>query len=500
MKRLSLFIVLLLSFTFSYSQNIEKNNKILDKFIEKGMKDWQLPGLSVAVVKDGQVVFLKAYGVRELGKNDKFDINTISSIGSTTKAITVACLGMLVDEGKLKWDDRVIDHFPEFKLHDPYVTANLTIRDLITHRAGMPNTDLLWTTDMPKDEIFRRMEFVEPSYPFRAGYTYQNIMFAVAGEIVSRVSGMPWDQFVKERIFKPLGMVHSVPLMKELANIENKATPHYIIDDKPQVITTSDTDPIAPAGSIWSSANDMSKWLKFMLDSARVDGRRLLKPETYSEILKPQHIIPKESFYPTTALTKPNWTTYGFAWFQHDYRGKMVDFHTGSIGGLIAIIGMIPSENVGVYVLGNMDHAELRHAIMYKVFDLYVFDDNSRDWEKEIFDLYKGFSDAEKVLHDQLKESQVKNTTPTFELDAYTGKFINETFGIIEVVKVNSDLIFKLNGERIGILKHWNYDTFELVFDRKSWGSNLITFEQNRAGKISVTKAFGKDWQRIRVD
>jgi len=495
--RRSLFIFTCLIIVINaYSQNIEKNNKIIDKFIENGMRDWQLPGLSVAIVKDGKVVFIKGYGVRELGKKDKFDINTISTIGSTTKAITVACLGMLVDEGKLKWDDRVIDHFPEFKLHDPYVTANLTIRDLLTHRAGLPNTDLLWTTEMSKEEIFRRMEFVEPSYPFRSGYTYQNIMFAVAGEIVSRVSGMSWDEFVKEKIFKPLGMDHSVPLMKELTSIENKASAHYIIDGTPQTIITSNTDPIAPAGSIWSCASDMSKWVMFMLDSGRVNGRRLLKPETYSEILKPQHIIPEEGFYPTTALTRPHWTTYGLGWFQHDYRGKMVEFHTGSIGGLIAIIGLIPSENTGVYVLGNMDHAELRHAIMYKVFDLYIFNDNSRDWEKETFDLYKGFSDAEKILEEKQKESQIQGTDPTFELKEYSGSYVDKTFGTIDIANDSNELSLKLNGEKIGILKHWNYDTFELVFDKTYWGTSVITFDQNPSGKISELKVFGITWRK----
>ena len=241
MKRTFSILLFQLIFFTSFSQSLETNNKILDSFIQKGIADWQIPGLSVAVIKDGEVVFLKAYGVREMGKKDKVDINTLFSIGSTTKAITVACLGMLVDEGKLKWDDRVIDHFKEFKLYDAYVTQNLTIRDLLTHRAGMPNTDILWITDMDKDEIFRRMEYVKPAYPFRSGYTYQNIMYSVAGEIVSQVSGMSWDQFVNERIFKPLGMDHSVPLMKKLGEIQNKVTPHYILDKKVQTIVTANT-------------------------------------------------------------------------------------------------------------------------------------------------------------------------------------------------------------------------------------------------------------------
>ena len=454
--------------------------------------------MAVAIVKDGKLVFQEAYGVRELGVTNPVDINTLFSIGSTTKAITVACLGMLVDEGKLNWDDPVIKHFPEFRLKDPYISKNLTVRDLLTHRAGMPNTDLFWITpNINKDEIFRKMELIEPAYTFRGGYTYQNIMYSVAGEVLARVSGIPWHQFVKERIFTPLGMTYSVPLNSELPSIENKVTPHYIIEGKVETIITSNTDPIAPAGSVWSSIGDMSSWLTFMLDSAKVNGNRLLSAATYSEILKPSHIIPRNSFYPTAALTKPNWTTYGLGWFQHDYRGKMVEFHTGSIGGLIAIIGMIPSERVGVYVLANMDHAELRHAIMYKSFDLYAFNDNSRDWHKEVFNLYKGFDEAEAILEKQQEESRVPGTKTSLEkLDSYAGIFEDGVFGKIEIKVTGKELVFNFNETEIGRMSHWHYDTFKINFSKKYWGSSLVNFNLNRVGDVEELEFFGVIWKK----
>jgi CubicO group peptidase (beta-lactamase class C family) len=500
MKKLYTILValLLLVSNSTFCQPSDKNNRIMESFIQKGMIDWEIPGLAVAIVKNGKLVFQEAYGVRELGKKDPVDINTIFSIASTTKAITVACLGILVDEEKLNWDDPVIKHFPEFRLKDSYITKNLTVRDLLTHRAGMPNTDLFWITpNFDKEEIFRRMELIDPAYSFRSSYTYQNIMYAVAGEVVARVSGVPWHQFVNERIFTPLGMTYSVPLMSELPSIENKVTPHYIIEGKPETIVTTSTDPVAPAGSIWSSIGDMSKWLAFMLDSANVNGKRLLSASTYSEILKPNHIIPKNSFYSTTALTKPNWTTYGLGWFQHDYRGKMVEFHTGSIGGLIAIVGMIPSEKIGVCVLANMDHAELRHAIMYKSFDLYAFNDNSRDWHQEIFNLYKGSDDAEAVQDQEKEDSRVEGTKTSLEkLDSYAGVFEDGIFGKIDVTFSDEELVFNFNETEIGRLTHWHYDTFKLIFSKKYWGSSFINFNLNPEGDIEELEFFGITWMK----
>lgn len=499
MKKINLLIVVLLVVSgFSFAQKLDKNGKSLDEMIQKGISDWQIPGFAAAVVKDGKTVFQKAYGIREIGKPDPVNLNTLFTIGSTTKAITTACLAILVDEGKLAWDDPVAKHFPEFRLKDPYVTKNLTVRDLLTHRAGMPNTDLFWiTSDISKDEIFQKMELVDPAYTFRGGYIYQNIMYSVAGEVVARVSGIPWHQFVKERIFGPLEMDDSVPLMSDLTAIENKATPHYLINDEVKTIITSNTDPVAPAGSIWSSINDMTKWLQCMLDGGKIGNKRLISEKQYSEIMKPNHIIPMQSFYPTTALTKPNWTTYGLGWFQHDYRGKMVEFHTGSIGGLIAIIGMIPSEGVGFYALGNMDHAELRHAAMYKAFDLYAFNDDSRDWHKEIFELYKGFNDAEETVSEQLNDNRVEGTKPSFpDLEEYVGTYSDGIYGQIKVESLGDELEIYFNNKLIGKMTHWHYDTFDLKFNKEQWGSTLVTFNLDPVGGIEELEFFGVQWKK----
>ena len=365
----------------------------LDAFAARAARDWQVPGLALSVVKDGRVVFAKGYGVRELGRPAPADTQTLFAIGSTTKAMTAAALAMLVDEGKVRWDDPVTRYLPWFQTGDPYVTRELTVRDLLTHRGGLGNADYLWYgSEIPAAEVRRRVRFIRPAYSLRSGFIYQNIMYAVAGDVVEAASGMPWDEFVRRRIFGPLGMTRTVATLRETQTRDNVAAPHDRVDGTIRTIRNASVDPVAPAGSIWSSVADMAKWMRFVLDTARTaDGRQLLKPVTWTELLKPQTIVTPQGFYPTARLTRPHWMTYALGWFQQDYNGRAVSFHTGSIDGMVAIIGLIPDERLGVYVLANLDHAEVRHALMYMVFDLWAPDgagsgkrEAGRDWSAEL--------------------------------------------------------------------------------------------------------------------
>ena len=342
-----------------------------DAYAEQAVRDWEVPGLAIAVVKDGEIAFAKGYGVRELGKPEPVDTRTLFAIGSTTKAMTAAAVGMLVDDGKLAWDDPVTVHLPDFRLYDPYVTREVTVRDLLTHRAGLGKADFLWYgQENATDEILHRLRYVEPQTSMRSHFTYQNIMYVTAGEVIEAASGMSWADFIQTRIFDPLGMSASVPTLTMAGGRSNVASPHYRIDGTVTVIENASVDPVAPAGSIWSNVGDMAKWVRFLLNEGVTDeGERLLSEETHAELFTPQMIIRRDSFYPTGRLTKPHWTTYGLGWFQADYDGRAVDFHTGSIDGMVAIVGLIRDENLGVYVLANLDHAELRHALMYRAFE-----------------------------------------------------------------------------------------------------------------------------------
>src|SRR5258708_7268894 len=309
------------------------------------------------------------------------------AMGSTTEAMTAAALAMLVDEGKIRWDGRVIDYLTEFQLSDPYVTRELTIRDLLTHRSGLASTDLLWAGfDYPLAEATRRLRYVKAASSFRSRWEYQNNMYAIGGLIIERVSGMSWEAFLRSRIWTPLGMTETEALVSEIKGKANVAVPHADRNDTVRVVPIRSTDGVAPAGSVWSSVSDMSKWMRFVLDSGRVGSQRLITAATFGEIIAPQIRAPMAQ-YPALSLARPSFFSYGLGWFVQDYRGQPVWMHTGSIDGMSALIGLLPEQRVGVYVLANLDHAELRHALMYRVFDLYT-GGPARDWSADVRALF----------------------------------------------------------------------------------------------------------------
>ena len=444
-----------------------------DRFATQAVKDWGAVGLAVTVVKDGKVVYAKGFGVRELGKPAAVDTNTLFAIGSTTKAMTAASLGMLVDEGKLRWDDRVIDHLPWFRLGDPYVTRELTIRDLLTHRGGLGNADYLWyRSDLSPHEVLRRMRFLQPAYSFRSSFIYQNLMYAAAGAVVEAASGMPWSQFIETRIFGPLGMTNSVTSLAKTAGHADVATPHDKVDGTIVPIENASVDAVAPAGAIWSSVADMGKWAMFMIDSGRVNGKRLLEPGTWAELFKPQTMVTLGEYYPTVQLTHPHWTTYGLGWFQQDYAGRQVEFHTGSIDGMVAIIGLIPDERLGVYVLGNLDHVEVRHALMLQAFDLWL-GNGHRDWSHDLLALYRGLEARGDSARTRAEARRVPDTHPTLELAKYAGTYTapDSLHGSVTVTYENGGLRLRTSSIRAGTLEHWDYDTFRVRWDDRWSGT-----------------------------
>ncbi|HEY6829948.1 MAG TPA: serine hydrolase domain-containing protein, partial [Gemmatimonadaceae bacterium] len=269
-----------------------------DKFVAQAQRDWRVPALGIAVVKDDSVVFMRGYGVLENGKPTRADEHTRFAIGSTTKAMTSAALAMLVDEGKVHFDDKVTRWIPELQLADPWATRELTIRDLLTHRTGLPGTDLFWASNWNYSpaEIIRRLRYIQPSASFRSEWQYQNVMYGLVGTIIERVSGMPWDAFVRARIFKPLGMNETEALVSQIVGKPNVAVPHALVGDSVRVVPIRSTDLVAPAGSVWSSVSDMSKWMRFVLDSGRVGSTRLIKQETFREIVTPQIQAPMEEY------------------------------------------------------------------------------------------------------------------------------------------------------------------------------------------------------------
>ena len=474
------------------AQSVDPKVAAFEAYTAKAVKDWGAVGLAVAVVKDGKTIFAKGYGVRELGKPDPVDENTLFAIGSTTKAMTAAAIGMLVDEGKLGWDDPVTKYLPGFQLGDPYLTREVTIRDLLTHRAGLANGDVIWyRTDNDQAEVVRRARFIPLGYSMRSSFIYQNVMYATAGAVIRAVSGMPWEQFVSTRIFQPLGMTHTVPTLAATRDRPNVAMPHQAVDGTIRVISNASVDPVAAAGSIWSCVADMAKWAAFVLDSGRVDGQRLLKASTWAELLKPQTMVPPGEFYPSRNLTRPHWTTYGLGWFQEDYQGKMVQFHTGSIDGMVAIIGLVPDERLGIYVLGNLDHVEVRHALMYRAFDTWL-GTGSRDWSSEMLALYRSLAAQGDSARVRAAARRLSGTKPSLELDRYAGIYADSLVGRVEVRLDGGKLTLRQSSQLHATLEHWHLDTFQVRWDNAWQDPDLVTFSIGPRGTVDALSYAGR--------
>jgi CubicO group peptidase (beta-lactamase class C family) len=315
---------------------------------------------------------------------------------------------------------------------------------------------------------------------------------------------MPWEDFVRTRIFSPLGMTRTYPTLGLMRATQdpNVSSPHFKIRDTIRVIQDEPADPIEAAGAIWSTASDMAKWMRFLLDSGRVNGTRLVSERNFHELFRPQVVGPPGGFYPTSKIIKPHWETYGFGFFEEDFRGRFVAYHTGSLAGRTAIIGLMPDERVGVYVFGNLDHAEFRHALMYKAFDLFAGTNGepARDWSAEFLTLYgdaEKRSDAARAAQDAMR---VTGTHPSLALEKYAGTYTHPAWGDLVIKLDNGTLRMTLGtgADNTGLLEHWNYDTFRATLGDGRGGHTTMTFELDPAGNISSVMLDGSEQYRFK--
>jgi len=455
-----------------------------DAYVAKAVKEWEVPGLAIAVVKDDSVTFIHGYGVRTLGANDPVDEHTTFAIGSTTKAFTSYEVMLLADSGKLSLESRVADRYPAFQIQPAFASQELTVRDLLTHRSGIPSTDYLWyDTRLDFDQMAVKMRLAKPSYSFRTHFQYQNVTYALAGYIAARAAGTDWETLTRTRILDPLGMRETFTATDAAEAHGDIASAHFRVDDTIRVIQRYHTDNIAPAGSIYSSVADMSRWMRFLLDSARLAGKRTIPAPLFEELWRVQMPVGADEFYPTARLTHPHYTAYGLGWFLEDYRGEQVVFHTGSIDGMVAIVGLIPDRKLGVVVLANLDHAEVRHALMYTVFDRYL-GGGTHDWSAEMNQMYSGFRRQRAQAEAEVVRKRVAGTRPSLPLAQYAGTYADPLYGSITVKLVNGKLAVTDELDA-GALDHWNYDTFVFVHAKRWLGKDLVTFTLGPDGRVT---------------
>jgi CubicO group peptidase (beta-lactamase class C family) len=459
-----------------------------DEYVNKALKDWEVPGVGIAIVKGDKVVLAKGYGVRKLGDPTPVDERTIFAIGSSSKAFTAAALAMLVDEGKIKWDDPVTKHLPGFELYDSYASKEMTVRDLLCHRSGLDRGDLMWYgSDFSRDEIIRRARHLKPSWSFRSQFGYQNIMYLAAGQIIPAVTGKSWDDFIKDRFFKPLGMAASSTSVNDLKSSGNLATPHGKIDEKVVAIPWRNIDNIAPAGSINSNVAEMTAWVRLQLADGEFAGKRLLSSGAVKETQKSHTIVPYD---PPWSLLFPeaHFVTYGLGWLLSDYRGRKVVEHGGNIDGMSALVAFVPEEKLGLVVLTNMSGSELRTALKLRIIDAFMGGE-AKDWSASHLKTMKSFEAQGKAAEKKRNDERVKDTKPSLALDKYAGTYQDEMYGDVKVEQDESGkLLVRYGPAFMGDLEHWHYDTFQAAWRDRGMGKSLVTFTLNAQGKVEAVK------------
>jgi len=469
----------------------------MDQYVQDAMKKWEVPGLAIAVVKDGETVLARGYGVCEIGSNRAVTKDTVFSIASCTKPFTAASVGMLVDEGKVIWDDPVKKHLPSFEVSDSYVSQHVTLRDLLCHRTGLVRGDLLFVKgDLEREEILRRVKFFGQAAPFRAKFSYNNVMYGVLGEVVERESGATWEQFVTERIFKPLDL-DSTTVTRTTVPAERLAIRHRRYDGRVLPFRKPIRDDlIAPAGAIHSTVVDMAQWLKFHLREGDHKGQQLLKPRTVREMHALHQSIP--------IMGRADGSVYdakvagtGLGWFIRDYRGRKVVQHGGGWG---ADTALLPEEGLAIVVLSNLDHNLLVSMLVYDVIDAYLVGPE-RAWAKaDKWDHWLaigGPDHMERSRNDQwaqLDKARVSGTKPSLPLQKYSGRYESDLYGSLKVRDDAGRLSVQF-GDHAVELSHWQNDMFygrAVVEPFLDW---LVKFQVRNDNSVSRLEIVHVGWK-----
>jgi CubicO group peptidase (beta-lactamase class C family) len=465
----------------------------LDQYITKARADWKVPGLAIAIVKDDKVVFAKGYGVRQLNEQRPVDEKTLFAIASNTKAFTATAIGILVDEGKLRWDDPVTKYLPWFQMYDPYATREMTVRDLLSHRSGLAtfSGDLLWyESTYPRNEIIRRARFLKPTSSFRSRFGYQNIMFLAAGQIVEAVTGQPWDNFIHDRFFVPLNMVTSNTSVKAFKQGDNVATPHNEVDGKLRVIRYSNVDSAGGAAAINSNVAEMAQWLRLQLGRGNLNGKKIFSTAVSHELWQPNITIPiseqAERFNPTR-----HFSAYGLGFSLSDYHGRKMVSHGGGLDGMISQVAMLPEEGLGVVILSNSETG-LPSALVNKVFDTFL-GVAPRDWSSEMFERSKTAKAAEVAQAAKIEAARVPDTKPSLPLAGYSGTYSGDPYGEAKVSLENGKMVLRLvaSPNFVGDLEHWQYDTFRVKWKESivyPFPKGFVTFTLDKNGKPDQMK------------
>jgi CubicO group peptidase (beta-lactamase class C family) len=419
----------------------------IDRTVERAMREFTVPGMAVGIVKDGKLIYAKGYGVRSVDRPERVDADTLFQIGSNTKAFTTAALAILVDEGKLDWDDKVIDHLPQFRLYDPYVTREFTIRDLLTHRSGLgPGAgDLMFypETDFTRAEIVQGLRHLKPVSSFRARFDYDNVLYLVAGEIIPAVTGTSWEDFIAQRIFAPLQMQACAVNFKGIRDRGDVASPHVVKDSKAVAISVDTPSTIGPAGTINCSINGMARWLQTQLAAGRTpDGKQLFSAERSQEMWTLTTVMPLDPG--SAALFGAHFLGYGLGWALWDSHGRKRVFHNGGVTGTVTSVTLIPELSLGVLVFANQQSVYAMEAVGNQIVDAYL-GASKRDWVDLLAPLAQQATAAGQAAEEEAAKVVASAGQPTLPLAVYAGQYNDAWRGDATVRVEQGKLVLKIS-------------------------------------------------------
>lgn len=466
----------------------------LDRYVAQVMQAFDVPGLALAIVKDGQVVVAKGYGVRQLGSPTPVDAGTLFGIASNTKVMTALALGILVEQGKVEWDAPVIRYLPWFQMYDPWVTREITVRDLLVHRSGLGlgAGDLLWwpESDYNRKEIARRLRFIKPATSFRYAYAYDNVLYTVAGEVIEAVSGLSWEEFVTRNILVPAGMTTSFAHYPKPAYRSNIATPHAKVEGAIRPVPPDTSMATNPAGGVTTNAQDIARWLMIMADSGKLPGGgRLYSTQTARALWQPVTILPSNPPPPELAPMTTNFSGYALGLFMKDYRGYKVATHTGGLPGYVSEITTVPGLRLGVAVLTNYESGAAFRSITYRVLDHYM--KASHDWLAAYRVLTARADSANAATVAKAAGARNAQSRPSLPLQAYAGTYRDAWYGDVVIAESEGRLTIRFTHTPVlvGTLEHWQYDTFVARWtDRTVRADAFVTFSLDHAGVIATAR------------
>lgn len=464
----------------------------LDAWVERTLETFEVPGVAVAIVKDGEVVLARGYGVRRIGESTPVDERTRFGIASNTKAFTATALGLLVEDGKLEWDASVIDYLPWFRMWDPWVTREITVRDLLVHRSGLGlgQGDLLYwpESDFTRREIVEAVRYLKPVTSFRSAYAYDNILYHVAALVIEEVSGLTWEDFVQARIIDPLGMEDTRVTRASTLEEGNVATPHARIEGTVRPVVPLAATATNAAGGINSTAADMAKWLIVQLDSGRVsDSERIFSERTTTQLWKPVTPLPIGRVPEGMEPMQAQFAGYALGFGIRDHRGHKLVTHTGGLPGYVSRVTMIPGLKLGIAVLTNQEMGVAFESITNRILDHYL-EAEPRDWITLFRDL-QARRDSTVAAQDQSAAAERDSTSrPSLPLEGYAGTYRDAWYGDVEIMEAEGGLAiqFSRTESLLGDLEHWQFDTFYVRWrDRELRADAFITFELATDGSVA---------------